>query len=471
MIIDTKYNHKAVAKAIVAEFKKRGVAEATSNNSNTTTTSYYKVKHKGVTFDFRFSSHSQWSDDRADATPDSEVVFEEIKITFVHISTDELEPKKADIIGFMNWVEIWNSENHDSRPDFDYMLEKSKHNPLFRIMIKKELIEKISGIQREKAEREKAELPILKEIDAAFLKIAKFDVALIELKKEDAKVREKISADDLRKAEILNILPINEFVKDFDFEYKKINGDEIQSRAFSKLNDLQKQIDKNEEIKLMRVAQNNSIWGSRSFDPRLENEEYKEDMLKKYREDGEKEFISLSKQYAEQEEYYRLKEQAAKEFEKKIDDFGREKYNSLQKELDEIEKYGRQPLPSAEAKEKIAKLKEYLFEEYTVDTYSPSHFWTFNPTRGLIEMGAKYVKRVDAKHGTSDYDFFKKDVLSELLPDDNKYSELAAKEDKAEKKAILSASTEQDKIDANSAFWFEFNTRMRQILSDSPDIK
>jgi hypothetical protein len=60
-------------------------------------------------------------------------------------------------------------------------------------------------------------------------------------------------------------------------------------------------------------------------------------------------------------------------------------------------------------------------------------------------MDAKYKNSIDEKYGISEYDIFKKDILTELLPDGNKYSERAIREDREEKKGVLSESDEQDK--------------------------
>ncbi|MDR1584004.1 MAG: hypothetical protein LBS55_12260, partial [Prevotellaceae bacterium] len=365
MVVKTDYTHKSVARAIIAEFKKRGVAEATKNSSHTTSSEYYKVVHKGVVFDFRFANHSQWIDNRADATPDSEVVFDDDtnEITHVHISTDELEPKKSDIVGFINWVEKWNSEKHENRPDFEYMLEKSKHNPLFRMTIKDELIGKISEIQSAKAESAKAELPIAKEVES--------------IKKEI----EKIQA-----------------------ETRKEKGEDEYNKIKSRVEELEK-------ILPLRYG-------------------------KKY----------LGLNYSE----------ADAAFKKDVDEFGREKYNELEKEYNELE-YS--VLPKFFDTEEVLKLKDKLYKDYTIDTYGKR----FNYTYGLMAMEDKYKNSIDLSFGKSDYDLFKKDVLSEILPDNNKYSELASQEDKAEKKGVLTESTEQDKENANDAFLHNLRLRMQII--------
>jgi hypothetical protein len=140
-VITTTYNHSSVYKAFLKAIENNNIAISTRNISQSTSSKYIGFVLNGVTWDFRFANHSQWMSDTSDATPDTSVDFDTDNTIYnVHISVDELEPKSKDIIGFINWVNNWNSEKRDSLPDFEYIKYKIPHNPLFAAVVKDEVI-------------------------------------------------------------------------------------------------------------------------------------------------------------------------------------------------------------------------------------------------------------------------------------------------------------------------------------------
>ncbi|MDR2774857.1 MAG: hypothetical protein LBC19_08970, partial [Tannerella sp.] len=352
-VIKTNYTHKSVSKAIINEFKKRGVAEATSNSSNTTSSEYYKIKYKGVTYDFRFANHSQWVDSRKDATPDSEVTFDDDnKIDYVHISTDELGPKKADITGFINWVDKWNSETHDSKPDFEYAVEKAKHNPLFRMLIKDELIKRIGEIQRKKANEIIEKIPLLKEVQELEEKLTKETERKNAHKKYYKENKDKI---DARIQAIEAILPEKEVQQEeeeyfgkkefidigryygFNRGLYRLTDEEINKKAFGYYNEEKNRIENiiknNKFILSERERLNNPDFRSRSYMSEYDNPENVQRELRRLKGLSEKEYEKLINYRNKQAEYDKKEAVINKKYQEELTKFGKEKYDELNAEL------------------------------------------------------------------------------------------------------------------------------------------